>query len=1463
MFRRGSWVKVGGLRGRGGAALVALALLGQVAASGSAGAVASDPVEPSGIDPISTPQTRLSQSDLAVDSGVVAVSGKKFAYSTRTQYDSVGPNSIVVVDLDSLERSTIEMGTQYLDVSAISDDGSYLAYTRRQTEPEGDPVLVMLNLDTDVETVINVAGSEFVYGGSVSLSADGSRMLFGTSGPDGYGAVVWNAAQPDQAAGVAVPAGMSLELQTLQMAPDGLTALGVMSSPAGQALWSFQMNGEPPSQVSSVRRSMQRFATSDDFRYVLVQSTIASSGWQDGPLTLIDRDADGDGVLDGGGPAAGDPDGFWTNESQVGEGRTRFAEIDELSISGDGSTLGYLTTGPHGYCDNPGGSPDPVVAVVWDRVSGVTWEREIEKPGYWTCYFERIFRLSATGSRAVVSTFSPLEETDGQTSEDDLDAYLINIDSSTDGGTLPDNGDPQFDNWHPGDVHAHAAGDNWIENSQGACGARTGQVCANYLVDNVLKRAKRFDTEWVIFTEHVPWLGFDPEVESFYDKVQAENNWQMLGQAMNSLSDNEIRGLLGQELGTAAPACTTRKRPSRRPGPPGLGDFVASPGHYGVYYTPELTDQASFDCNEFGYVRKVGSVGGWGGVNHPDQWDGGSQWHCWTTELGPDLETVKDWLLFPLTHEPGQLAERGAQMQPGNGFPNRCDSGIDKLAATSTDDSSAFRSMEIINGSDIPSNKTLGIWDMYLQNGFRISAVGGGDGHIGGRNQPGTGGDEPPPNEIYAAICLPLSPFYDRRSCVDLMAQPTKFNHNKVGGTGRTLAFYEDGPSMATFDTLAEGDPARTAISEGRTVATNGPKFAAQIGGQFPGSTVTLRTSEPVPVRVDWGQSWKSIGDTIGKDEGNSDDRSIFPPHEEVTDLDTIPGDGEKMEQFPAPGEGLPEFVVVTSAPTDSCGDNRFKCAQDMERRVISLKDVDPAGGVQVIGEGVRVNPEERWLEAPVQPVEGRSYVRTEAYWDVEGIEADSEAGDTADSLYAQVSGNGRNRYPFNNRRMDFAAFTSPIFLDNQSSERSSVDVVVLDDDGRVLEGALVSVCATVGLQCETDVMTDPGPTRIEGLLPERTYKVRAFPPANSTLDPGEVLVITPQAPGNEQVALQLEDLPGDPYIDPSGLVVDTKGQPIAGARVGLFTGLVPDGEFLPIPDGDARMSPANRTSVVDSDGEGAFRWDVMPGWWRVYAYKDGCQAAPDSPVADSGVLQVPEPVTDLRLVLDCEPESGDPPVVNIGDGTDTSYSNESEFDVSFDVTGGAGDVLVQCKLDGTDLHGGAGPEIETCESPVALSGLDEGSHNLTVSALDSQINVGTAEVTIIVDSTPPELSFDGPEDGHTYETVAPEPSCSASDDGSGLIAACAGDVTGPEGGIGQFTYTATAVDKAGNETTKTISRGRPPARIQPYPMAREIRHLTRTRHRPQQAPDNPMDLMPHDRTRITGLAPRPGKVSS
>ncbi len=148
---------------------------------------------------------------------------------------------------------------------------------------------------------------------------------------------------------------------------------------------------------------------------------------------------------------------------------------------------------------------------------------------------------------------------------------------------------------------------------------------------------------------------------------------------------------------------------------------------------------------------------------------------------------------------------------------------------------------------------------------------------------------------------------------------------------------------------------------------------------------------------------------------------------------------------------------------------------------------------------------------------------------------------------------------------------------------------------------------------------------------PPGTYN-GTIPPLSPYHGPGRIEVDI-ECPGGGH-----EDVDFDVYIDPSGVVKTVGGDPISGATVTLYRSDDADGPFETVPDGSAVMSPSNRNNPDTTNADGQFHWDVVAGYYKVRAEKAGCNAPgnPAQAFVETGVMEIPPPVTNLDLRLDC-----------------------------------------------------------------------------------------------------------------------------------------------------------------------------------------------------------------------------------
>jgi uncharacterized protein YgfB (UPF0149 family) len=145
-------------------------------------------------------------------------------------------------------------------------------------------------------------------------------------------------------------------------------------------------------------------------------------------------------------------------------------------------------------------------------------------------------------------------------------------------------------------------------------------------------------------------------------------------------------------------------------------------------------------------------------------------------------------------------------------------------------------------------------------------------------------------------------------------------------------------------------------------------------------------------------------------------------------------------------------------------------------------------------------------------------------------------------------------------------------------------------------------------------------------------------------------------------------------YIDPSGIVRDTLGDPVAGATVTVYRSVDPGGPFVALSDGSSIMSPGNRANPDLTNADGLFGWDVVEGYYKVRAEKAGCNAPGGGSFVETDVLTIPPPVIDLELVLECAPApttiayTGDVQVIS--PATTNLQATLADTDAACDVVG-------------------------------------------------------------------------------------------------------------------------------------------------------------------------------------------------
>jgi hypothetical protein len=112
--------------------------------------------------------------------------------------------------------------------------------------------------------------------------------------------------------------------------------------------------------------------------------------------------------------------------------------------------------------------------------------------------------------------------------------------------------------------------------------------------------------------------------------------------------------------------------------------------------------------------------------------------------------------------------------------------------------------------------------------------------------------------------------------------------------------------------------------------------------------------------------------------------------------------------------------------------------------------------------------------------------------------------------------------------------------------------------------------------------------------------------------------------------------------IDPSGNVVDTNGNAIAGASVTILVSPFSAGPFTAVKADNPGIQPRVNPEVANRTG--GFHWDVAAGYYEVQASSPNCHApGSKTTTVTSPVFPIPPPKVGLTLVLACSGERSAP----------------------------------------------------------------------------------------------------------------------------------------------------------------------------------------------------------------------------
>ena len=223
-------------------------------------------------------------------------------------------------------------------------------------------------------------------------------------------------------------------------------------------------------------------------------------------------------------------------------------------------------------------------------------------------------------------------------------------------------------------------------------------------------------------------------------------------------------------------------------------------------------------------------------------------------------------------------------------------------------------------------------------------------------------------------------------------------------------------------------------------------------------------------------------------------------------------------------------------------------------------------------------------------------------------------------------------------------------------------------------------------------------------------------------------------------------------YVDPAGYIYDAVTlERISGASVWVQR---PDGEggWESVPTGQTPpiMQPDINPQITGADGQ--YQWDVLEGTYRVHVEASGYYPA------DSIVVNIPPPVTDLHVGLTPLPPPPDPlhpsttrtigdpkyvdPSDNIFVTSNTPFTLSAEDNV-----GGSGVAATGYRIRNATYDSGwtaSSPPIE-----FYLTGLADGAYLIDYNSTD---NVGNTETThtvpVTLDNSSPSIVLENPPAG-------------------------------------------------------------------------------------------------------------------
>ncbi len=284
-----------------------------------------------------------------------------------------------------------------------------------------------------------------------------------------------------------------------------------------------------------------------------------------------------------------------------------------------------------------------------------------------------------------------------------------------------------------------------------------------------------------------------------------------------------------------------------------------------------------------------------------------------------------------------------------------------------------------------------------------------------------------------------------------------------------------------------------------------------------------------------------------------------------------------------------------------------------------------------------------------------------------------------------------------------------------------------------------------------------------------------------------------------------------DIYIDPAGYIYDVDtGERISGASVWLQH---PDGsggwENVPTGQSPAIMQPDVNPLITGADGQ--YQWDVLEGSYRVHVEASGYYPA------DSIVVSIPPPVTDLHVGLTHLPDTTPPVITNIGATSDINSAV-----ITWD-TDEASNSLVKYGTSSGNYPFSASDSVMVLSHTVTLTSLDPDTlYYYVVNSTDAVGNSAestehTFRTLASADTAPPVIESVTLYPANTTAGSTINISVKASDNvGVAEVTANGTPLTNISGlwkgsitaasSVGSYTVTVRANDSAGNSAERTAN---------------------------------------------------------